>query len=226
MRLPYVPDAYVSSHTVRTRVWKADGTFVEPCELLLDPAISQIEHELNLVLSCKLDVVIYADNAHARSALERDIPANMLMTPLQSPARSIVVVQSARADPANGDAERMRRHLTHEFAHVAAALKTGSEKRLGDGNANMRLASWVNEGFACVVSGLLNGRKDKLDQALSVESQLIRNIDTALDDLNGELRSLAFSVATARVWRTVQSHGLRYVFANLDKHEAWPTALR
>lgn len=111
----------------------------------------------------------------------------------------------------------MRRLLAHEVAHVAVALQTKSEKRLGDGNRSMRVRSWVNEGFACVVAALAGNRVDLLERQVTRAAEVsIDDLDAALDDLADERRAIAFAVATARVWAAVQARGLGHVFRNLD----------
>jgi hypothetical protein len=142
----------------------------------------------------------------------------MLLAPFQSATDSVIAVQSASADPLNADLERMRRLLAHEVAHVAVALQTKSEKRLGDGNRSMRVRPWVNEGFACVVAAIAVNRVELLERqvARAVETS-IDDLDAALDDLSDERRGNAFAIATARVWSAVQARGLGHVFRSLDQ---------
>jgi len=85
----------------------------------------------------------------------------------------------------------------------------------------MRVQPWVNEGFACVVSALAAERIDLLERELTRASALhVPDLNAALDDLVAENRSLAFAIATARVWRAVQLHGLRHVFSTLMHPES------
>jgi hypothetical protein len=49
----------------------------------------------------------------------------------------------------------------------------------------------------------------------------VGDLDAALDDLLSARRSAAFAVATARVWKSIQVHGVRYVFDNLSEPSSW-----
>jgi hypothetical protein len=110
----------------------------------------------------------------------------MLLAPLQTETLSVVAVQSTAAHSSNGDLKRMRRHLSHEFAHIAAALCTGSEKRLGDDDRSMLVLPWVNEGFACVVAGLVCDRRDHLDRDLARAAHIdLPDLNVALNDHRG-----------------------------------------
>jgi hypothetical protein len=46
-------------------------------------------------------------------------------------------------------------------------------------------------------------------------------VDDELRALDSVRRSLAFGVATARVWTAIQRSGFRFVFDHLDTPEAW-----
>jgi len=211
-----VPPAYVATRTARTHVWKRLGAPVEPCETIIDDVIGSVEGQLDFELGGDLQLVIYDSNAEARRALGRNVPSNMLLTPVQSATTSLVALQSVAANALNGDLDRMRRHLSHEFTHVAVALRTGSEKRLGDENRGLRVEPWLNEGFACVVSALICRRRDLLERATALAARAqVADLNAALDDLIDDKRAAAFALATARVWRTVQRQGLREVFATL-----------
>ena len=142
----------------------------------------------------------------------------MLVAPLHTPALALIAVQAPSVDARNGDPARMRRHLCHELAHVFAAERTGSVKRLGDGNRGMRLASWVDEGFAVSVAAAAAQQPDIIDAALARSSGATLSdaeLAAAFDDLRSPDRDAAFAIATARIWRAVQAHGFRFVFASL-----------
>jgi hypothetical protein len=194
----------------------------EPCESVVDQVVTSVEDELDQRFDGQLHVVVYHSNATARVTLDRVVPASMLLVPWQTSSAAVVAVQSVAAHVVNGDVDRMRRKLAHEFAHVAAALRTGSEKCLGDGDRSMRILSWVNEGFACVVSAVVCDRTDLLDREAAHEAlPPTTDLNIALSDLNHAHRSAAFAVATARVWRAVRKYGLRRVFGTLATPELW-----
>jgi len=139
-------------------------------------------------------------------------------------ALALVALHAPSVDPANGDARRLRRLLAHELAHVLAAERTGSVKRLGDGNRGMRLAEWVDEGFAVNLAAAVTAEPGIIDSARSRASGVPMSDDAlaaAFRDLNAPERSSAFAIATARVWRALQAHGLAFVFEHLSDPERW-----
>jgi hypothetical protein len=215
----FIPAGHVLTRTRRTHLWqRPQGGRTEPWAPLLDDLVIEMERHLSFEIRCRLHVVVYSTNEEARATLGRAVPTSMLLAPVQGPDDSVIAVQSVAADARNGDCGRMRRHLCHELAHVMVALRTGSEKRLGDGDRDMHVSPWVNEGFAVCVAAMITGRLDLIEEALAGEPawpgrQI--DLDVALNDLNGENRSAAFAIATARLWRAIQTHGLDDVFANL-----------
>lgn len=118
----------------------------------------------------------------------------------------------------------MRRQSCHELAPVLAAECTGSLKRLGDGNRNMRLAPWVDEGFAVVAAARTANQLAILETARKRygSAQLSdRELDAALVDFAATQRDLAFAIATVRVLEAVEQHGIRFVFQHPDQPSAW-----
>jgi hypothetical protein len=195
----------------------------ETWEPILDGAIIEMERCLDFELSCRLHVVVFSTNREARLHLDRAIPSNMLLAPVLGAEDSVVAVQSAEADAANGDCERMRRHLCHEIAHVVVILRTGSEKRLGDGDCGLKVAAWVNEGFAVCAAAIATQQFGPIERARARAEQYgatVSNLDHAVNDLTGERRPAAMAVATMRIWKTIQVHGLRPTFARLTELSA------
>lgn len=136
----------------------------------------------------------------------------------------MIVAQSPDAVPRNGNELRMRRQSCHELAHVLAAECTGSLKRLGDANRNMRLAPWVDEGFAVVAAARTANQLAVLETARKryASAQLSDlELDAALVDVAATQRDLAFALATVRVLEAVEQHGIRFVFQHLDQPSAW-----
>jgi hypothetical protein len=194
----------------------------------LDSLIARVETYLGFELYCPVHVVVYDSNEQAQSCLNRRVPPNMLLTPVVGAPASVIAIQRATAHPANGDLVRMKRHLCHELTHVLVALRTKSTKRLGDRGANMRVASWVNEGLAECVAATVCNQPDRLLRARSHADSLGDPIDiaAAFDDLCSTRRAEAFSIATARVWEGIRAHGIRCVFQNLAVPSLWSEATR
>jgi hypothetical protein len=219
----FVPRTHVATPAQRATIWKASAGQTECWEPYFDGLVADVEVHLSFELRGPLHVVVYSSNEEACSNLGRAVPGNMLLAPVLSAQASVIAVQSVAVDSGNGDLPRMKRHLCHELTHVLVAHRTRSEKRLGDGGVNMHVASWVNEGFAECVSATVCGQPQQLARALGRASGMraVGDLDAALDDLLSARRSAAFAVATARVWKSIQVHGVRYVFDNLSEPSSW-----
>jgi hypothetical protein len=204
-------------------LWGHDGsdTFVAA---LIPECIEGIERLLELQLRRAVHVVVYATNAEARRALDRDVASDMLLAPFHASDVALLALQAPTVNPRNGDERRMRRHLCHELAHIFAAERTGSVKRLGDGNRGMRIAAWVDEGFAEVLASRVAGQPEVIDAALQNADTTTLGDDeiaAAFDELSSPNRRAAFALATARVWRAVEQRGFRFVFDHLADVHAW-----
>ena len=126
------------------------------------------------------------------------------MAPFCDDASSLVIVQSARCNVRNADPDRMLRLLAHELTHAFAAEKTGSTKRLGDGQMGMNLSSWLNEGLAEVVSLTVTGFVEQVQRAEQVfraglEHPPFGILSHRLDSLDDPLRGTAFETVTGAV---------------------------
>lgn len=223
IKIAHVPAHYRSTTRGKVVFWGHRDSEVLAIDLV-PPALVRIELLLGHHLERTLHVVAYSSHAEARAALNRPIGVCGLMAPLQTEACAMLVLLGPNVDPRNGDRRRMHRHICHELAHVFAAERTGSVKHLGDGDRGMRLASWVNEGFAENVAATAAERPDIIEAAVQRCSGLAMSseaMDAAFADLESAQRSLAFAFATARVWRAVHRHGYPYVFENLACDRAW-----
>lgn len=206
-----------------TVFWGIDGSD-RVAVALVPECLRSLESILDHQLRRPLHVVVYASNDDARFSLERDVPASMLLAPYHTHDAAVIVAQSPDADPRNGNELRMRRQFCHELAHVLAAECTGSLKRLGDGNRNMRLAPWVDEGFAVVAAARAANQLAIVETARKrcAGAQLSdRELDEAFLDHAATQRDLAFAMATVRVLEAVERHGIRFVFHHLDQPSAW-----
>jgi len=212
-----VPGEYASQPLGGAVVWSRAPGEPTPAGLLPD-AIRSVERLLDYRLRRTVHVVVYDSNEEACRALGRRVEPTMLLSPLHTRELSLVALQAPAVDPQNGDSERMWRHLCHELGHVFSAERTGSIKRLGDDNRHMRIPEWADEGFAEVVAAEVAARPDIIDTALrrsSVVSMSDDEMARAFRDLNSKVRDVASATATARVWRAVQTRGLRFVFEHL-----------
>jgi hypothetical protein len=216
-QLEHVPSGYASESLGRAVLWSRASSDPLPAAIVPD-VIRSIEGLLDYRLRRTVHVVVYDSNEAACRALRRQVAPTMLLSPLHTRELSLVALQAPAVDPRNGDLARMRRHLCHELAHVFAAERTGSVKRLGDDNRHMRIPEWVDEGFAENVAAEVAARPDIIDEALKRSSVVTMSDDEltrAFRDLNAKYREVAYATATARIWRAVQTRSLRFVFENL-----------
>ena len=221
--LRYVPPEYRPIALDNAILWRR-GRAAGFAAALVDNAIAEIERLLDHRLRRTVHVVVYASNEDARRALDRQVAPTMLLAPLHTPSLALVALQAPAVDRRNADPRRMRRHLCHELGHVFSHEKTGSVKQLGDGDRGMRLASWVDEGFAQSIAALVAAQPEIIQAAVERASIATRSADqlaAAFGDLGSPDRSAAFAIATARVWRAVHAHGIRFVFEHLSRPEIW-----
>jgi hypothetical protein len=141
----------------------------------------------------------------------------MAKAPYAGRDAALIVVQSPRADPRNGDADRMMRILAHEITHPCVLEATGSLKRLGDGNRSLAVSAWLNEGPAEVVGHLAASQEVRLAEIRREAPSAARRlrgleIDSLLDDLASPHRSDAFVMATAAVWGLAAEGGHATLF--------------
>jgi hypothetical protein len=104
-------------------------------------ARSRVEACLGFGMTRAVHVVVYTHNRDARAALDRAVPDTMLLAPVHAADHALVALHAPATDPANRDPRRMLRLLCHELVHVCVAEVTGSRKRLGDGDVDLRVAS-------------------------------------------------------------------------------------
>ncbi len=222
-RLEYVPPHYHPTFYGNIVIWGENGSELFATTLVQE-GTEKIERLLNHRLKRTLHVVVYASNKEACRALGRDVAPAALLAPLHQPGHALVALQAPIVDPRNGDPRRMQRHICHELAHVFAAERTNSVKRLGDEDRGMHLLSWVNEGFAENVAASSLSRPEIVHTALRrlpTADMANERLETAFRALDAPERKLAFAVATVRVWRALETHGYRFVFENLSCPEKW-----
>jgi hypothetical protein len=199
-------------------------------KLWVEDALAGVQACLQFRPSRALHVVVYASARESNTALDRAIPTTMLLAPLHQRDHALVALHAPETDPANRDPRRMVRHLCHEIAHVCTAEVTGSLKRLGDGNAHMKVEPWVDEGIAECVAVLAADQPDVIERAAaqSAGRMTLHEMNAAFRDLNSSDRTTAFANATMAVWRAAQRHTLPAVFLRAAHPSSWwvPSALR
>jgi hypothetical protein len=190
---------------------------------LVDRSFTAVRDLLAFTPTRRIHVVVYADVEDAFAGLGRRLPPTFFLSPLHTATAALIALH-AESIEAN-DEVRVRRHLCHELAHVFAAERTGSLKRLGDGNQDMRICTWVNEGFAECVASMAGDRPDVVERAAALAASSTapssRELDEKLDNLLAPDRSRMFAHATTNVWRATEARGIRFVFAHLDAPARW-----
>lgn len=228
-RAHHIPDGYVHEPIEGAVMWRhardADPAATATLRQVAEQALADVPRLLEFRRTRTVHVVIYESLEDSRTALGRAVSPGFLLAPLHTAESAVIVVHSPRLDPSNADAARMLRHLCHEVAHVCTAERTGSVKRLGDGDVGMRVRPWVDEGFAVCVAARVADQPALLERALGVTgpdaSASMDLVDAELRALDSVRRSLAFGVATARVWTAIQRSGFRFVFDHLDTPGVW-----
>lgn len=170
----------------------------------------------------QISLCCFQSNEEARMHLDRPINETMAMAPYSDEAKGLIIVQSGEASPLNLSPERMRRVLAHEVCHLFVSEMSGGKKILGDGNMHIKIPSWLDEGFAEVVSNLFSGRHSKCEAWLdeleaSSDSLTFKELSQHLDDLWSDLREAAFRYSGALVYGLVRELSADFVFRHLPK---------
>lgn len=222
-QIPYIPTAYEAMKTPRCTLWHAPGEAPDHLTLLIglaEKAVGYLESTLRIRGERSLHLCCYRSHAEACVSLDRTIPPTMALAPFSDRTRGLVAVQSPGVAPVNGDPVRMFRILVHEFAHLLTMEATGSRKRLGDENRNMRIQAWLHEGVAEVCSLLAVDQDDVLDRCVRTLGRretawTFGDVNARLDDLDDRERALAFDRATGAVAWLAAWESLERVVARL-----------
>jgi len=118
----------------------------------------------------------------------------------------------------------MRRIVAHELAHLWILEATSSQKTLGDGNRDLRVSSWLNEGIYESV-----GLAAIEDTAKAVacrewfhglrEPVRFGELSEILDGLDSDRRSWAFDVVVGCVQELTPSFDLRRIAGSIGTVE-------
>ena len=220
--MDFVTPGYRPSRLSGVEVWhhaEEAADVVARLALLVCDVAAAMEVELGCKPSCTLRLCVYHSNDNAATALGRNVPPTMLMAPRLASDWSLIVCQSPKVDPRNGDWPRMRRHLAHEVAHVMLADLTGGTRKIGDGGHSLRIRSWFDEGFAEVAAAVVCARPDIIERYLATPSETAWSedeLDAALDDIGSPRRPAAFAEAVRRVQAGYRGRTLRDVVHEME----------
>ena len=228
--IPYIPAAYVGVESHGITIWHASDEDASHCVSLTglaEQALAFLDSTVGVRTTRCLHLCCYRSNTEACASLGRTVPPTMALAPFADRDRGLVVVQSSSVAPENADPARMLRILVHEFAHLLTMEITGSRKRLGDANLEMRIPAWLHEGIAEVCGLLAVGRDRSLARCLcavtrTAESWSFEEVSAKLDDLGGRERAAAFARATGAVAWLAGWVGLARIVGDLPR---WIRAL-
>lgn len=223
--IPYLPATYTATPSAGIWFHFSVQEVTEHQRLvkrLVIDAVQHVESVLAYALNRRLHVCCYESLTDSSQALGRHVSPTLAMAPFSDERRCLIVIHSASLDPLNADETRLRRVLVHEVVHQAVAEKTKSTKVLGDNNANMNVASWLNEGLAEVIGlGSIGAVKRliKIAEAFQRSQQFhtFEELSRRLDDLDDERRFEAFAHVTAAVQCLIQQMGIQQVFGQLER---------
>jgi hypothetical protein len=220
MVIPFVPKEYSCHQYNGFRLWHAKDEDQTSIDLIFNTsayALDQLFNRLRFKNKRKIEICLYHSNEQAVLSLDRRIPRNMAMAPYSTSAGSLIIVQNAITDPINGDLQRMRRILIHEICHLFVREKSKSTTFLGDGQKNMNVRPWIDEGFAEYLSWLCIGKRNPISQKRFEFIDDLDEVDRFLNDFNSNRRTLAFYTATCLVKSLIDEFGLINFFESMTK---------
>lgn len=211
-KIPYIPEAYHVRKEDEFQIWYSP-TENKPVIIylkdLLQDSLNHIKELLKYSLKRKLHLCLFKTNQEAKESLKRDIPPTMLMAPFSSELDILIICQSENPH-LQSRSITFKRHLIHEIIHAFVYDYSDSKKILGDGNKEMKVPTWFNEGLAECVSHKMIGKEIIVKPLVSIDE--LNSIDAYLNDLNNPGRELAFVQATGLVESFIKQDGSEYVF--------------
>lgn len=229
MSIPFIPKEYSYIKYHDFRLWHSKDEQKSQIQLIIDAGVYALEY-IGSTLKFKnlrnIEICLYHSNHQAVLSLNRQITGSMAMTPYATDKGGLIIVQSATADPINGDLQRMRRILAHEVCHLIVREKSGSSSVLGDGLKNMKVRPWIDEGLAEYLSWRCIGKENSI---LTKDFECIGDldeIDLLLNDFSSDRRGAAFQTSNCLVEYFIGELGLLKFFESmpdLSKQTELPT---
>lgn len=229
MPIPFLPKEYSSIECHGFRLWHSKDELNSQIQLIADAGAYALEYvcsKLRFKKIRNIEICLYHSNHQAVLSLNRQITGSMAMAPYATDKSGLIIVQSATADPMNGDLQRMRRILAHEICHLFVREKSGSSSVLGDGLKDMKVRPWVDEGLAEYLSWRCIGKENPI---LRRDFEYIRDLDEVdlfLNDFSSDRRGAAFHTSSCLVEYFIGKIGLLKFFesmADLSKQTELPT---
>jgi hypothetical protein len=229
MRIPFVPKEFSFIECHGFRLWHSANELKSQINLIIEAgeyALDYVRRRLNFKNLRKIEICLYHSNHQAVSSLNRNITSSMAMAPYSTDQDGLVIIQSAAADPVNGNLQRMRRVLAHEICHLFVREKSGSSQCLGDGLKDLKVRPCLDEGLAEYLSWRSIGKRNPI---LNEEFECIDNlekVDYFLNDFSSDMRAQAFYTSSHLVEFYIREFGLLTFFesmTDLSKQTELPT---
>ncbi len=220
MTIPFVPKAYAFIECHRFRLWHAKEERKSDIDLIMDAAAFALDYardRLRFQHLRKIEICLYHSNEQAIVALNRTVPGNMAMAPYSLDNGSLVIVQNSRADPMNGDSQRMRRILAHEICHLFVREKSGSSTFLGDGLKQMKVRPCLDEGLAEHLSWCCIGKENPILHMDFEYNDDLDMVDRLLNDFDSDRRMAAFYTSVYLVEFLIGKLGLLNFFESMTR---------
>ena len=188
-------------------------------------ALAKVQEIMGFHPSREIHFCMYHSHELLCDTLNRDLPKTMLLAPYADDRLGIILFLSPTVSLSNGDRLRMLRHLIHEICHLFIWEITGSKKVLGDGNCDMKIATWLDEGLAEYVSLTATGRQKDILKAKAFAEEVKQKpenwqLSDKLMNLNSETRQEAFKIAIARVAAQISKTDIKTFMRELSQKPA------
>jgi len=225
MQIPFIPKEYSCIECQGFRLWHSEDELKSQIGLIIDAgeyAFEYVRRKLEFQNLRKMEICLYHSNQQAVLSLNRQIPGSMAMAPYSTDKGGLIIVQSAAADPMNGDSQRMRRILAHEFCHLFVREKSGSSQCLGDGLKDLNVRPCLDEGLAEYLSWHSIGERNPI---LGEDFECIDNfeeVDHSLNDFTSDRRIQAFYTSIILVEFYIREFGLITLFESMTDFSKQP----
>jgi hypothetical protein len=220
MQIPFVPKEYSYIECHGFRLWHSEDELKSQIDLIIEAgeyAVDYLRSELEFNNLRKIEICLYHSNHQAVSSLNRKITGNMAMAPFATNQGGLVIVQSAAADPVNGNHQRMRRILTHEICHLFVREKTRSSQCLGDGLKDLKVRPCLDEGLAEYLSWRSLGEKNPIFDEDFEPIYNLGDVDHYLNDFSSDRRMQAFYTSSCLAEFYISELGLLTFFESMTK---------
>lgn len=221
----FIPKKYLENKRNNISIWhnpNENKCTIDNFSLILNKTLNKVEILLNFSPKRKINLCLYCSPEESFNSLGIKIHPSMLTIPYSSMHESLIICHSPEICPENNNKKRVARHILHELAHLFIFEKTNSTRQLGDRMVNLKIPSWLNEGFSEVTTAIVLKRheiihKYQKDISSTKENLSEESLEYHLNNFDSQKRNLSFAFATIVVFQWVEKYGINFVFNNLSK---------